>query len=100
MEILIPSPRKAGMYKCKLLPFTIKGNVCVPTLDRRDKPICLIAALFIIIFFVKVVGSQARILYSDQKGRISLAVAINRGIADGRIKVESLFPPSTFFVNC
>uniref|UniRef100_A0A8D0DGT0 Urocanate hydratase n=1 Tax=Salvator merianae TaxID=96440 RepID=A0A8D0DGT0_SALMN len=33
-----------------------------------------------------VVGSQARILYSDQKGRIAIAVAINRGIAERRIK--------------
>ncbi|XP_034631334.1 urocanate hydratase [Trachemys scripta elegans] len=33
-----------------------------------------------------VVGSQARILYSDQKGRVSIAVAINRAIAEKRIK--------------
>ncbi|XP_070789706.1 urocanate hydratase isoform X2 [Pituophis catenifer annectens] len=33
-----------------------------------------------------VVGSQARILYSDQKGRVAIAVAINKGIAEGRIK--------------
>ncbi|XP_069792601.1 urocanate hydratase isoform X3 [Narcine bancroftii] len=33
-----------------------------------------------------VVGSQARILYSDQRGRIAIAVAINRAIAEGRIK--------------
>ncbi|MGH0177672.1 UNVERIFIED_CONTAM: hypothetical protein FKN15_074251, partial [Acipenser sinensis] len=33
-----------------------------------------------------VVGSQARILYSDQKGRVSIALAINKAIADGRIK--------------
>nr|XP_060622194.1 urocanate hydratase isoform X2 [Anolis sagrei ordinatus] len=33
-----------------------------------------------------VVGSQARILYSDQKGRVAIAVAINQGIAKGRIK--------------
>lgn len=33
-----------------------------------------------------VVGSQARILYSDQKGRVSIALAINTAIADGRIK--------------
>ncbi|RXM93490.1 Urocanate hydratase [Acipenser ruthenus] len=35
-----------------------------------------------------VVGSQARILYSDQKGRVSIALAINTAIADGRIKVS------------
>ncbi|XP_029457230.1 urocanate hydratase isoform X2 [Rhinatrema bivittatum] len=33
-----------------------------------------------------VVGSQARILYSDQKGRMAIAVAINQAVADGRIK--------------
>ncbi|KAF6732959.1 Urocanate hydratase [Oryzias melastigma] len=32
-----------------------------------------------------VVGSQARILYSDQKGRISIALAINQAIADGKV---------------
>uniref|UniRef100_A0A8C9YPB5 Urocanate hydratase n=1 Tax=Sander lucioperca TaxID=283035 RepID=A0A8C9YPB5_SANLU len=32
-----------------------------------------------------VVGSQARILYSDQKGRICIALAINQAIADGRV---------------
>ncbi|OPJ72008.1 urocanate hydratase isoform B [Patagioenas fasciata monilis] len=33
-----------------------------------------------------VVGSQARILYSDQRGRVSIAVAINQAIAEGKIK--------------
>ncbi|XP_076972418.1 urocanate hydratase [Tamandua tetradactyla] len=33
-----------------------------------------------------VVGSQARILYSDQKGRVAIAVAINRAIANGEIQ--------------
>uniref|UniRef100_V9KHF6 Urocanate hydratase n=1 Tax=Callorhinchus milii TaxID=7868 RepID=V9KHF6_CALMI len=33
-----------------------------------------------------VVGSQARILYSDQKGRVSIALAINRAIGAGKIK--------------
>ncbi|KAG7231425.1 hypothetical protein INR49_011945 [Caranx melampygus] len=32
-----------------------------------------------------VVGSQARILYSDQRGRVSIALAINRAVADGRV---------------
>uniref|UniRef100_A0A7N8XT01 urocanate hydratase n=1 Tax=Mastacembelus armatus TaxID=205130 RepID=A0A7N8XT01_9TELE len=32
-----------------------------------------------------VVGSQARILYSDQKGRVCIALAINQAIADGRV---------------
>ncbi|KAM6256771.1 urocanate hydratase [Porphyrio hochstetteri] len=33
-----------------------------------------------------VVGSQARILYSDQRGRVSIAMAINRAISEGKIK--------------
>lgn len=35
----------------------------------------------------QVVGSQARILYSDQKGRVAIAVAFNQAIASGKIKV-------------
>lgn len=37
---------------------------------------------------LQVVGSQARILYSDQKGRVAIAVAINQAIASGKIKVS------------
>ncbi|KAM4722795.1 urocanate hydratase [Rhinophrynus dorsalis] len=33
-----------------------------------------------------VVGSQARILYSDQRGRVSIAVAINKAVAEGQVK--------------
>ncbi|XP_057361734.1 urocanate hydratase isoform X2 [Manis pentadactyla] len=33
-----------------------------------------------------VVGSQARILYADQKGRVAIAVAFNHAIAHGQIK--------------
>ncbi|XP_069563760.1 urocanate hydratase [Brachyistius frenatus] len=32
-----------------------------------------------------VVGSQARILYSDQRGRVGIALAVNRAVADGRV---------------
>ena len=35
-----------------------------------------------------VVGSQARILYSDQRGRVSIALAFNKAIKEGRIKVR------------
>lgn len=34
-----------------------------------------------------VVGSQARILYSNQQGRVALALAFNRAIRDGQLKV-------------
>ncbi|MBW04364.1 Urocanate hydratase, partial [Eschrichtius robustus] len=37
-------------------------------------------------FSPQVVGSQARILYSDQKGRVALAMAFNQAIARGKIK--------------
>ena len=35
-----------------------------------------------------VVGSQARILYADAEGRMEIAAAFNRAIADGRLKGE------------
>ena len=37
-----------------------------------------------------VVGSQARILYSDQNGRVAIALAFNTAVAEGRIKVPFL----------
>ena len=33
------------------------------------------------------VGSQARILYSNEEGRTAIALAFNKAIADGRLKV-------------
>ena len=39
---------------------------------------------------LQVVGSQARILYSDQKGRVAIALAFNKAIKDGKIKVSEL----------
>ena len=33
-----------------------------------------------------VVGSQARILYSDQEGRVKIALAFNQAVKDGQIK--------------
>lgn len=38
---------------------------------------------------LKVVGSQARILYSDQKGRIAIALAFNTAVSNGTLKVSS-----------
>ena len=34
-----------------------------------------------------VVGSQARILYSDQVGRVKIALAFNNAVKNGAIKV-------------
>ena len=38
-----------------------------------------------------VVGSQARILYSDRTGRIKLALAFNSAIKDGTVKVRAMY---------
>lgn len=35
-----------------------------------------------------VVGSEARILYSDQQGRVEIALAFNEAIAKGDISVQ------------
>ena len=42
-----------------------------------------------IFVLVQVVGSQARILYSNEKGRIALATSFNKAVADGRLKVRN-----------
>ena len=33
-------------------------------------------------------GSQARILYSNEEGRVSIALAFNKAVSDGRLKVR------------
>ena len=38
--------------------------------------------------FSQVVGSQARILYSDDKGRTAIAAAFNKAVAEGQLKVS------------
>lgn len=43
---------------------------------------------FIFFLFSKVVGSQARILYADHRGRISIAEAFNKAIAEKRLSVR------------
>ncbi len=43
----------------------------------------------IMVVLFQVVGSQARILYSDQEGRVSIALAFNDAIKAGIIKVCS-----------
>ena len=37
------------------------------------------------------VGSQARILYSNEEGRIAIALAFNKAVADGKLKVHNLY---------
>ena len=36
-----------------------------------------------------VVGSQARILYSDMRGRVAIALAFNKAVREGIIKVTT-----------
>jgi len=38
-----------------------------------------------------VVGSKARILYSDQEGRVKIALAFNKAVREGHLKVTLLF---------
>ena len=45
-----------------------------------------------------VVGSQARILYSDQQGRVAIALAFNKAVAAGEIKVGFTFCNSALFI--
>ena len=53
-----------------------------------------------IVFDFQVVGSQARILYSDQRGRVALAEAFNMAIRDGILSVSSLAFWHAFFKLC
>ena len=43
-----------------------------------------------------VVGSQARILYSDQEGRVKIALAFNNAVKNGIIKVYGIHIYKTF----
>ena len=47
-----------------------------------------------------VVGSQARILYANEQGRKAIALAFNKAIAEGRLKVEEFLEMSIFFTFC
>ena len=38
--------------------------------------------------FHQVVGSQARILYCNDEGRVKIALAFNQAVADGRLRVQ------------
>ena len=40
------------------------------------------------VLFTQVVGSQARILYSDQKGRTEIATAFNEAVGSKKLKVS------------
>ena len=53
-----------------------------------------------IVFDFQVVGSQARILYSDQRGRVALAEAFNMAIRDGILSVSGLAFWHAFFKLC
>ena len=44
-----------------------------------------------------VVGSQARILYANEQGRKAIALAFNKAISEGRLKVEEFFRDVNIF---
>ena len=46
-----------------------------------------------------VVGSQARILYSDQVGRVKIALAFNEAVAAGKLKVSLHSDGSSTYPN-
>ena len=46
-----------------------------------------------------VVGSQARILYSDQEGRVKIALAFNNAVKNGTIKVYIIHIYETLFYS-
>lgn len=71
-----PQPALRGLSGCW---WTCHPSCC---LHITKSPKCLFST-----FSPQVVGSQARILYSDQKGRVAIAVAFNQAIARGEIKV-------------
>ena len=49
----------------------------------------LVVSIFILyVLFTQVVGSQARILYSDQKGRTEIATAFNEAVGSKKLKVR------------
>ena len=37
---------------------------------------------------LKVVGSQARILYANEEGRVAIALAFNKAVGEGKLKVQ------------
>ena len=46
------------------------------------------------------VGSQARILYCNEVGRVAIAMAFNKAIQDGRIKVRAILHVHMPCVQC
>ena len=42
------------------------------------------------------VGSQARILYANEEGRIAIALAFNKAVGEGRLKVDRYTCPSNY----
>ncbi|XP_015777989.1 PREDICTED: urocanate hydratase-like [Acropora digitifera] len=61
--------------------------VCLTKIEAivRENDISFYVSSFIFFLFSQVVGSQARILYADHRGRISIAEAFNKAIAEKRL---------------
>ena len=75
------SPRHF-ILKCLFSLFFARTNV----ISRET-----LSTYFVFLIRLQVVGSQARILYSDQRGRVALAQAFNKGISEGRLQVSTVF---------
>ena len=83
-----------GNISCRVNASLIKILKCLCSLFfARTNAISreTLSTYFVFSIRLQVVGSQARILYSDQRGRVALAQAFNKGISEGRLQVSRVF---------
>ena len=64
----------------------VSVNSCVGIDTKINSVGILIINFNVYVFCLKVVGSQARILYSNEEGRVKIALAFNKAIGEGRLK--------------
>ena len=79
--------REAGKHQL----VGLLGNIASQRESNSVLPkflVCLFIHFLSVYLSVKVVGSQARILYSNEEGRVSIALAFNKAVSDGRLKVH------------
>lgn len=72
------------MYKKKILTFFIPDKIPVEIEQQYEDNLRWLAEAE---KHEMVVGSQARILYSDQIGRVKIAQAFNKAVASGQVQV-------------
>ena len=58
------------------------------TLKACGPLVSILMPYLLFVLFTQVVGSQARILYSDQKGRTEIATAFNEAVGSKKLKVS------------